>query len=166
MTTETDADLLALAQEAGAALSAAGLMLATAESCTGGWIAQSVTDIAGSSGWFDRGFVAYTNESKADLLGVSPAIIAAHGAVSEAAVLAMVTGALAHSRAQVAVAVTGIAGPGGGSPEKPVGTVWLAWQRQGRDAIARLARFDGDRRAVRRQTVLAALRGVIDACRD
>lgn len=166
MTGETDTGLFTLAQEVGAALSAAGLTLATAESCTGGWIAQCVTDIAGSSGWFERGFVAYTNEAKADLLGVSPAIIATHGAVSEAAVLAMATGALARSRAQVAVAVTGIAGPGGGSPEKPVGTVWLAWQRRGRDAIARLARFDGDRRAVRRQTVVAALRGVIDACRD
>lgn len=166
MTTEADADLFNLAQEVGVALSAAGLMLATAESCTGGWIAQSVTDIAGSSGWFERGFVVYTNEAKTDLLGVNPAIIAAHGAVSEATALAMVAGALAHSRAHVAVAVTGVAGPGGGSPEKPVGTVWLAWQRRDREAIARLARFDGDRRAVRRQTVLAALRGVIDACRD
>lgn len=166
MTTETDADLFALAQEVGAALAAAGLTLTTAESCTGGWIAQCVTDIAGSSGWFERGFVAYANDAKIDMLGVDSAIIAAQGAVSEAAVLAMVAGALARSRAQVAVAVTGIAGPGGGSPEKPVGTVWLAWQRRGRDAIARLERFDGDRRAVRRQTVIVALRGVIDACRD
>lgn len=166
MTTEIDTGLFTLAQDVGAALSAAGLTLTTAESCTGGWVAQCVTDIAGSSGWFDRGFVVYTNEAKTDLLGISPATITEHGAVSEATALAMVAGALAHSRAQVAVAVTGIAGPGGGSPEKPVGTVWLAWQRRGRDAIARLARFDGDRWAVRRQTVAAALRGVIDVCRD
>ncbi|MEY4140223.1 MAG: hypothetical protein RLZZ371_2405, partial [Pseudomonadota bacterium] len=104
-----------------------GWMMATAESCTGGLIAANCTDLAGSSNWFERGFVTYSNAAKNELLGVDPALIKSHGAVSEPVVRAMASGALAHSQAQVAIAVTGVAGPGGGSAEKPVGTVWLAW---------------------------------------
>jgi nicotinamide-nucleotide amidase len=154
--------LYILAAQVGSALSRAGLKLAIAESCTGGWVAECVTDLAGSSGWFDRGFVAYSNEAKQDLLGVSPVTLAVHGAVSEATVREMARGALAGSRAQVAVAVSGIAGPAGGSPEKPVGTVWFAWQRAGGESVTRLERFEGDRREVRRQAVAVALRGVLE----
>ncbi len=157
-----DAALEALARRVGEALAGAGLRLATAESCTGGWIAKAVTDVAGSSGWFDRGFVTYSNAAKERMLGVPAEAIAAHGAVSEPVVRAMAAGALAASRAQVTVAVSGIAGPGGGTPEKPVGTVWLAWARAGAGVRTRLARFAGDREAVRRQTVRAALEGLLD----
>lgn len=160
-----DEALDALAREAGAALARAGWRLATAESCTGGWVAQCVTAVAGSSGWFERGFVVYSNEAKSELLGVDPGLIAEHGAVSAAVVRAMTAGALRHSRADVAVAVSGIAGPGGGTPEKPVGTVWLAWQCRDGDSRALCFSFEGDRQAVRRQAVIAALQGVIDACR-
>lgn len=155
----------ALACEAGAVLAQAGWQLTTAESCTGGWVAQCVTAVAGSSGWFERGFVVYSNEAKSELLDVDPGLIAQHGAVSEAVVHAMTAGALRHSRADVAVAVSGIAGPGGGTPQKPVGTVWLAWQRRDGDSRVLCFSFEGDRQAVRRQAVIAALRGVIDACR-
>ena len=155
-------DLYDLADRVGTVLVRAGLMLATAESCTGGWIAQCVTDIAGSSAWFDRGFVTYSNAAKTAMLGVAPQLIESQGAVSEAVVRAMVAGALHHSRAQLAVAVSGIAGPGGGTPEKPVGTVWLAWQRAGGEPLAHCARFGGDRRAVRRQAVAMALHGVLE----
>jgi nicotinamide-nucleotide amidase len=155
-------ELLKLASRVGVALGRRGWMLTTAESCTGGWIAQCVTEVAGSSAWFDRGFVTYSNAAKTEMLGVDPDLIEAHGAVSEAVARAMAAGALRHSRASVAVAVSGIAGPTGGSPEKPVGTVWLAWQRAGREAVARCERFEGDRRAVRQQAVIAALRGVLE----
>lgn len=131
-------------------------MLATAESCTGGLIASACTDLAGSSAWFERGFVTYSNEAKTELLGVDPALIAAHGAVSEAVVRAMVLGALQYSRAQVAVAVTGVAGPTGGSAEKPVGTVWFGWATPA-GVHTELQRFDGDRAAVRSATVQHAL---------
>ena len=137
-----------------------GERLATAESCTGGLIAAACTDLAGSSDWFERGFVTYSNEAKTELLGVDAALIAAHGAVSEPVALAMAAGALAHSRADWAVAVTGIAGPGGGSPDKPVGTVWIGWKRRGGYARAEIFQFAGDREAVRRQTVEAALQGL------
>lgn len=137
--------------------------LATAESCTGGLIAAACTDRAGSSEWFERGFVSYSNEAKAELLGVAPALIAAHGAVSREVALAMARGALARSRADWAVAVTGIAGPGGGTPAKPVGTVWLAWMGPGMaEAEAACQRFDGDRAAVRQQTVICALQGLLE----
>jgi nicotinamide-nucleotide amidase len=159
-------DLYALARQAGAALARARLSLATAESCTGGWVAACVTDVAGSSEWFERGYVTYSNAAKAEALGVDPAVIERHGAVSEPTVRAMAAGALRQSRAGVAVAVSGIAGPGGGTPEKPVGTVWFAWQRQGRECRACCHRFEGDRRTVRRQAVAAALRGIVDACRE
>ena len=132
------------------------LLLATAESCTGGLIAAACTDLAGSSVWFERGFVSYSNAAKTELLGVPADLIEAHGAVSEPVVRAMVEGALRHSRAQVAVAVTGVAGPGGGSPGKPVGTVWFGWATP--DGVVTDKRcFDGDRQHVREATVQHAL---------
>ena len=132
------------------------LLMATAESCTGGLIAAACTDLAGSSVWFERGFVSYSNEAKTELLGVPADLIEAHGAVSEPVVRAMVEGALRHSRAQVAVAVTGVAGPGGGSPDKPVGTVWFGWATP--DGVVTDKRcFDGDRQQVREATVQHAL---------
>jgi nicotinamide-nucleotide amidase len=131
-------------------------MLATAESCTGGMIAAACTDLAGSSAWFERGFVTYSNAAKTELLGVDAALITTHGAVSEPVIRAMVLGALTHSHAQVAVAVTGIAGPSGGSEEKPVGTVWLGWATPNQ-VVAELCHFEGDRQAVRRATVKYAL---------
>lgn len=137
--------------------------LVTAESCTGGMIAAACTDLAGSSQWFERGFVTYSNEAKTELLEVSPALLAAHGAVSAATAEAMVTGALKHAHAEVALAVTGIAGPGGGSVEKPVGTVWFAWQVAGR-LWSEYRCFDGDRAAVRQRTLAHALQTLLDAC--
>lgn len=131
-------------------------MMATAESCTGGLIAGACTDLSGSSNWFERGFVSYSNEAKTELLGVDAALIQAHGAVSEEVARAMAGGAVAHSNAQVAVAVTGVAGPTGGSPEKPVGTVWFGWSVDGKVRTER-RRFDGDRAAVRAATVHHAL---------
>ena len=140
-----------------AQLLARGWMLATAESCTGGLIAGACTDRAGSSQWFERGFVTYSNDAKADMLGVPSALIAQHGAVSEPVARAMAEGALAHSRAQVSLAVTGVAGPSGGSADKPVGTVWFGWCVAGQTEAQR-CRFDGDRSAVRAQATLHALR--------
>ena len=157
---------MALSKAVGAALERRGWRLATAESCTGGWIAQCVTEIAGSSAWFDRGFVTYSNDAKSDMLGVDPALIETQGAVSEAVVRAMAAGALRQSQADVAVAVSGIAGPSGGTPDKPVGTVWLAWQRTGQAARTRCECFPGDRQAVRRQAVILALRGVLELCEE
>ena len=133
-------------------LLARGQMLTTAESCTGGMIAAACTDLAGSSQWFERGFVTYSNEAKTELLGVPAGLIATHGAVSEPVARAMALGAVAHSRAQVAVAVTGIAGPAGGTADKPVGTVWFGWNVNGTITTA-TRRFDGDRAAVRQQTL-------------
>jgi nicotinamide-nucleotide amidase len=137
-----------------------GLMLATAESCTGGLIAAACTEISGSSDWFERGFVTYSNAAKADLLAVPAALIDTHGAVSEAVACAMATGALAHSQAQCALAVTGVAGPTGGSADKPVGTVWLAWATA-QGVQAEHHRFPGDRAAVRQATVQRALAGLL-----
>lgn len=150
-----------LASEVGTVLHRLGLRLATAESCTGGAVAAAVTGIPGSSEWFDRGFVTYSNESKTELLGVRPETLAAHGAVSERTVCEMVEGALAHSRADVAIAITGIAGPGGGTMSKPVGTVWVAWQRKGQPARARLYQLSGDRETVRRRAAQIALWGLV-----
>ena len=154
--------IIALAELVGAKLKARGMMLATAESCTGGWVAQAVTAIAGSSDWFDRGFVTYSDAAKREMLGVSAGTLAKHGAVSEQTAREMAVGALAHSRAQVALAITGIAGPGGGSPQKPVGTVCFAWSRKDAAPIAQMRQFKGDRESVRRQSVLAALQGVLE----
>jgi nicotinamide-nucleotide amidase len=149
-----------LAQTIAAVCSQRGATLISAESCTGGWIAKTLTDIAGSSSWFECGIVAYSYEAKEALLGVRPETLEHHGAVSRETVIEMVSGALARYGATVAVAVTGIAGPSGGTPDKPVGTVWIGWKRRGGYAQSELYHFDGDREAVRRQTVAAALRGV------
>jgi len=139
-------------------------MLATAESCTGGLIAGACTDLAGSSAWFERGFVTYSNAAKTELLGVDAALIAARGAVSEEVARAMAAGAIARSQAQVSLAVTGVAGPTGGTPEKPVGTVWFGWSVDGQLRTER-RRFDGDRAAVRAATVLHALQTVVGLLR-
>lgn len=154
-------ELETLAGELGAALLARGEWLAAAESCTGGWLAQSVTAIAGSSAWFDRGFVTYSNDAKMDMLGVPPTTLERHGAVSEATARAMAQGALAHSRANWTVAITGIAGPSGGSPEKPVGTVCFAWATKDGGCEAQTCHFSGDRGAVREQSVRHALQGLL-----
>lgn len=155
-------DLTELATELGRLLLARGRMLATAESCTGGWIAKCCTDVAGSSAWFERGFVTYSNQSKQEMLGVPVEMLEREGAVSEAVVCAMAEGALRYSQARQSVAVSGIAGPGGGGADKPVGTVWLAWAVK--EGVVRTQRveFAGDREAVRRQTVSLALRGLMD----
>ena len=156
-----DAEIEHLAIELGRALGQRGWLAATAESCTGGGVASAITDIAGSSGWFDRGFVTYTNEAKQQMLGVSSDSLEQHGAVSEAVVLEMARGALAHSSASISVAISGIAGPGGATEGKPVGTVWFAWaDRTGRHQSL-LARFDGDRHQVRQQAVRQALSGLL-----
>ena len=147
-------DVLALAQ----ALRERGWTIATAESCTGGLIAAACTAVAGSSDWFERGFVTYSNDAKADMLGVDTALIAVVGAVSTEVAQAMAEGALAHSKAQLAVAVTGIAGPGGATPGKPVGTVWLAVAQAGGPTRAELLTLAGDRASIRAQTVHHALR--------
>ena len=144
------------------ALRARSWKIVTAESCTGGLIAAACTAVAGSSDWFERGFVTYSNEAKAESLGVPMALIQAHGAVSEQVARAMAEGAIAHSRADLAVAVTGIAGPGGGSRSKPVGTVWLALAVRRGDVRAELLILDGDRTAVREQTVQRALKRLLE----
>jgi nicotinamide-nucleotide amidase len=159
-------DLETLAAQLGESLRQRGLMLATAESCTGGWVAQAITAVSGSSQWFERGFVTYSNVAKVEMLGVHPATLELHGAVSEPTVREMAQGALAHSHAQVAVAVSGIAGPGGGSLEKPVGTVCLAWAGNGVETRAHCLQFMGNREAVRRQAVAAILRGLLDLLRE
>ncbi len=151
-----------LAARVGERLKARQLKLVTAESCTGGWVAQAVTSVSGSSDWFERGFVTYSNEAKAELLGVRAETLARHGAVSEEAADEMAAGALAHSRAQVAVAVTGVAGPTGGTKEKPVGMVCFAWARKG-IAPERVTRhFQGDRESIRRQSAIVALQGLLE----
>ncbi|MGB5079440.1 MAG: CinA family protein [Burkholderiales bacterium] len=154
--------LLPLARRVGAGLKRRRLMLATAESCTGGWIAQAVTAVPGSSAWFERGFVTYSNAAKKELLGVRARTLARQGAVSEAAAREMASGALAHSRAQVALAVTGVAGPDGGTKAKPVGVVCFAWARRGRLTASAMRRFPGGREAVRRGSVKFALEGLLD----
>jgi len=157
-----DVTLQALAAEVGQKLKAAGLMLATAESCTGGWIAKAMTDTAGSSAWFERGFITYSNEAKAAMLGVRQPTLAAHGAVSEEVVREMAAGAANWSQARVAVAVSGIAGPDGGTAEKPVGTVWIAWRWADGRVEAKHYLFQGDRGSVRFQASLTALEGLRD----
>ncbi|WP_332813020.1 CinA family protein [Ramlibacter sp.] len=151
-----DAGLNRVCEGLAQALVGRGWMLATAESCTGGLIAAACTSLAGSSNWFERGFVTYSNEAKSDLLGVDASAIATHGAVSEMVARAMAFGAVRRSHAQVAVAVTGIAGPAGGSPDKPVGTVWFGFSVDGR-LTSETMRFDGDRQAVREAAVRHAL---------
>ncbi|MEN9531910.1 MAG: nicotinamide-nucleotide amidase [Pseudomonadota bacterium] len=156
-----DAEIEHLATELGLALSQRGWLAATAESCTGGGVAMAITDIAGCSGWFDRGFVTYTNEAKQQMLGVSEQSLQEQGAVSESVVLEMARGALANSRASISVAISGIAGPGGATEDKPVGTVWFAWADRNGRHHSLLARFDGNRRQVRQQAVRQALAGLL-----
>jgi nicotinamide-nucleotide amidase len=161
----SDAELKRLAARVGRHLLARKRHVATAESCTGGWVAKALTDIAGSSGWFAEGFVTYSNDSKRRRLGVAGSLLDAHGAVSEAVAKAMAVGALQRTEAAVALAVTGIAGPDGAVPGKPVGTVWLAWARrrgQRVSVVARRRQFAGERDAVRRQSVAAALKGLLE----
>ena len=155
-------ELEKLAQQLGAALLARGEWLTAAESCTGGWLAQSVTAIAGSSAWFERGFVTYSNAAKVDMLGVPETTLERHGAVSEATARAMAQGALAHSRADWSVAITGVAGPTGGTKEKPVGTVCFAWAAKEGGCEAQMVHFNGDRAAVREQSVRYALLGLLE----
>ena len=143
-------------------LAGRGWTLATAESCTGGWIAKCCTDQPGSSAWFERGFVTYSNAAKRELLGVAGDVLERAGAVSEAVARSMAEGALRNSRAEVALAVTGIAGPDGGTPDKPVGTVWFGWAVAGGATLTVCRRFEGDREAVRRQTVRDALEGLLE----
>ena len=151
-----------LAAQLGKTLEQQGRILTTAESCTGGWIAKVITDVPGSSGWFEYGFVTYSNKAKEELLSVAPATLEQHGAVSAKTVTEMAQGALKRSRADLAVAVSGVAGPDGGSPDKPVGTVWLAWAVKNGSVRTHRQIFPGDRDAVRRQTVTMALEGLLD----
>ncbi|GJM14057.1 MAG: competence damage-inducible protein A [Pseudohongiella sp.] len=162
MTDSPASPISELVQQLADKLLAKKLLMATAESCTGGWISQSLTALAGSSSWFDSGFVTYSNEAKQRLLDVPVELFTEQGpgAVSEAVVLAMTAGAIRNSRADLAVAVSGIAGPDGGSEEKPVGTVWIAWQWED-NSLARCFHFSGDREAVRQATVVAALDGCL-----
>lgn len=160
------AALAALAVRVGKMLKRHGVLLVTAESCTGGWVAQAVTAVPGSSAWFERGFITYTNIAKQEMLDVPAATLRAHGAVSEATVCRMAEGALRHSHAQISLAVSGIAGPGGATQAKPLGTVCLAWAGCGRETRSRTGHFSGDREAVRRQAVFAALQGVLDFLHD
>jgi nicotinamide-nucleotide amidase len=160
----TDQALYQLATRVGARLLAEGARVVTVESCTGGWIAKALTDVPGSSGWVEGGLVTYGNPAKETLAGVASGTLQKHGAVSEAAVREMVAGGLARTTAEHAVGVSGIAGPAGGTADKPVGTVWLAWGRRTSKGIsvrAKLLRLAGDREAIRRQTVAAALEGLL-----
>jgi len=158
----SDSDIYALAVRVGEALQARNLTLVTAESCTGGWASMAVTAVAGSSGWFERGFVPYSNTAKQDMLGVKPETLAAHGAVSEAVVREMAQGAVARSAAQVGLAISGVAGPGGGSAAKPVGLVCLGWAVQGGETRSRRLQCEGGREGVRRRAVVEALGGLLE----
>ena len=153
----TDSELMQLSEQVGLALKARGATVTTAESCTGGWVAKAITDIAGSSAWFERGFVTYSNEAKAQMIGVREETLAQHGAVSEPVVVEMAIGALKAARADFAVSISGIAGPDGGSEDKPVGTVWFALASASGEGITRRECFIGDRDAVRRQATVYAL---------
>ncbi|MGR9015111.1 MAG: nicotinamide-nucleotide amidase [Gammaproteobacteria bacterium] len=155
-----ESELFKLAEQLGRFLKTNGKIIATAESCTGGWIAQAITDVPGSSAWFDRGFITYSNIAKVQMLGVSPQTLQDYGAVSSETATQMATGALAYSDAGLAVSVTGIAGPDGGTSEKPVGTVFIAWaDKHGEVNVAR-KQFSGNRRQIRAQTVKCAIEGM------
>lgn len=158
----SDSAIHTLAEKVGESLSARGFMLAIAESCTGGWASAAVTAVAGSSAWFERGFVTYSNAAKQEMLGVEAETLAAHGAVSEAVVTQMAEGAIAGSGAQASIAISGIAGPGGGSATKPVGLVCLGWAVQGGETRARCLHCPGGREDVRRQAVALALEGLLE----
>lgn len=161
MGSPTDQQLQDIASAVAERLCRRNWMMTAAESCTGGWVAKVCTDLPGSSAWFERGFVTYTNEAKQEMLGVKALTLSEHGAVSEATVREMAQGALANSRAQLSLAISGIAGPGGATPDKPVGTVCFAWSVEGLPLQSERACFDGDREAVRRQAVAHALDGVL-----
>ncbi|MGO4307298.1 MULTISPECIES: CinA family protein [unclassified Cupriavidus] len=156
-------DLLAI--QAGAALAERSLMLATAESCTGGLVAAAITDVSGSSGWFERGFITYSNEAKTTMIGVPAKLIRDHGAVSEEVAHAMAEGALLNSRAQVSLSITGVAGPGGGTSEKPVGMVCFGWSNR-ITTLTETQRFKGDRGQIRRQAAEHAMRGLLELIRN
>ena len=156
-----DGQIYDLAERVGRALESRGYMMTTAESCTGGWIAEAITMVPGSSAWFERGFVTYTYISKREMLGVGGDTLEAHGAVSEEVVREMAEGAIARSHAQVSVAVSGVAGPGGGSPEKPVGTVCFAWSGKKGSMGSTVRRLRGSRATIRRQSVALALEGLL-----
>ena len=166
MKTISDAHIESLTQQVADLLVNKKLVLVTAESCTGGWIAKCCTDINGSSTWFDRGFVTYSNQAKQDLLGVSESTLDKFGAVSEQTAIEMAIGAIDFSQATISIAVTGIAGPTGGSQQKPVGTVWLVWSLKNGPITSALHHFSGDRESIRRQAVSAALEGIIKNARD
>ncbi|MGZ8236850.1 MAG: CinA family protein [Methylobacter sp.] len=155
-----ESELFELAGQLGRLLKASGKTIATAESCTGGWIAQTITDVPGSSAWFDRGFVTYSNTAKVQMLGVNPQTLDKYGAVSMETATEMAAGALEYSDADVAVAVTGIAGPDGGTPDKPVGTVFIAWAHKNGAAKVVRKQFTGNRRKIRAQTVKSAVEGM------
>lgn len=159
-------DLIQLASEIGDSLIARELQLATAESCTGGWLAQCCTEVIGASSWFERGWVTYSNQAKQDCLGVYPETLEQHGAVSKATVIEMADGALAQSQADISVAITGIAGPDGGSDSKPVGTVWFAWAMSHRTTLIQHQLLSGDRQSIRAQAVEIALRGIQTSLRQ
>jgi nicotinamide-nucleotide amidase len=157
-----DKQITELAEKLGKVLNQKELMLATAESCTGGGIAQAITEISGSSAWFDRGFVTYSNLAKVQMLQVSQSVLNKYGAVSKEVAKQMVLGALINSGADLAVSVTGIAGPGGGSEQKPVGTVYIAWGIKGEGVGCKKYVFSGNRTEIRKQTVILALKGCLD----
>lgn len=164
--TNTDSKLYELAGDLGRLLHESRLVLTTAESCTGGWVAECVTDVPGSSAWFDGGFITYSNAAKEAMLGVPAELLAAHGAVSEPVASAMAAGALQSGRADLAVAITGIAGPTGGTAEKPVGMVCFAFQRRAEPCTTSTQFFKGNRREIRQQAVEFALQGLLLACRN
>ena len=155
-------ELQQLATQLGDKLLARGWMVATAESCTGGWVGQLLTSLPGSSAWYERGFITYSNAAKTEMLGVPTATLENHGAVSEETACAMATGALTHSHAQASLAITGIAGPGGGTPQKPVGMVCYGWAFTDGTVISSNCRLSGDREEIRSRAAAAALRGLID----
>jgi nicotinamide-nucleotide amidase len=157
-----DTELITLADQLGQALKQAGYSVATAESCTGGWLGEVLTSIPGSSLWYERGFITYSNMAKREMLGVKTETLTRHGAVSEQTARAMAEGALSASHADLVVAITGIAGPGGGTPEKPVGTVCFAWVACRRPVVSQTRHFHGDRAAIRRAAVIAAITGLQD----
>lgn len=153
----TDSELMHLSERIGQALKGRGATVTTAESCTGGWVAKVITDIAGSSAWFERGFVTYSNEAKSQMIGVKPATLEQHGAVSEPVVVEMAIGAIKAARADYAISISGIAGPDGGTASKPVGTVWFGFASAAGEGITRCECFSGDRENVRRQATAYAL---------
>jgi nicotinamide-nucleotide amidase len=166
MTYPSSNDLIFLVQTMAEVLEKKQWLLASSESCTGGWLAKSCTDLAGSSAWFDCGFITYSNQSKQDLVNVSKKTLEAHGAVSEQTAVEMAEGALSYTSADISVAITGIAGPDGGTVEKPVGTVWFAWAIKNQDTKTQKYQFKGGREQVRIQAVIAALQGIIKNARD